>query len=277
MFRQGSNECDSSSSTARSSSVIPRSSPVILSAAKDLAAHRDRPFAEFTLSEANGLRVTLCDCSNGQGLFFTIEPCLSLNTLLMNIRFLIGISYETIPRAMREGAPPRMKDGVFQYCSAGRPVALMGSIQVQFVTNGLAASVNLCFLCFVGKFRNTFSRDAMQNTAGLQNHRGRSGEGSGALEQMYAPQNSGVCAEVLAQGDHVALGISNHHFSVEPWHCLDRGGFKPSFPKLSNMVLQVVHEEREQGLAAPVGVTDHVDPSGICYLPHAFLFRHAAI
>jgi hypothetical protein len=66
-------------------------------------------------------------------------------------------------------------------------VALMGSIQVQFVTNGLAASVNLCFLCSVRKFRNTFSRDARQNTAGLQNHRGRRGEGSGALEQMRAP------------------------------------------------------------------------------------------
>jgi hypothetical protein len=32
---------------------------VILSAAKDLSAHRDRPFAEFILSETNGLRVTL--------------------------------------------------------------------------------------------------------------------------------------------------------------------------------------------------------------------------
>ncbi len=31
-------------------------SPVILSVAKDLAAHRDRPFAEFTLSEMNVLR-----------------------------------------------------------------------------------------------------------------------------------------------------------------------------------------------------------------------------
>ncbi len=73
----------------------------MLSAAKHLAAHRDRPFAEFTLSEAHVLRVTRYDCSNGQGLFFTIEPCLSLNMLLINIRFLIGISYETIPRAMR--------------------------------------------------------------------------------------------------------------------------------------------------------------------------------
>ena len=32
---------------------------VMLSAAKHLAAQRDRPFAEFTLSEANGLRVTV--------------------------------------------------------------------------------------------------------------------------------------------------------------------------------------------------------------------------
>ncbi len=33
----------------------------MLSAAKHLCAYRERPFAEFTLSEANGLRVTkLC-------------------------------------------------------------------------------------------------------------------------------------------------------------------------------------------------------------------------
>src|SRR6266853_4975737 len=70
-IRQGSNELDSSSSTERPSSVM-------LSAAKHLAAARDRPFAEFTLSEANGLRVTRCDCSNWHGLFFTIEPCLSV-------------------------------------------------------------------------------------------------------------------------------------------------------------------------------------------------------
>jgi hypothetical protein len=47
--RHGSHERDSSSPPARSS-------PVILSAAKDLAADRDRPFAEFPLSEAHGLR-----------------------------------------------------------------------------------------------------------------------------------------------------------------------------------------------------------------------------
>ena len=35
-----------------------RSSSVILSAAKDLAANRDRPFAEFTLERSEGLRVT---------------------------------------------------------------------------------------------------------------------------------------------------------------------------------------------------------------------------
>ncbi len=48
----------------------------MLSAAKHLAAQRARPFAEFTLSKANVLRVTLCDCSNCQGLFFIIVPCL---------------------------------------------------------------------------------------------------------------------------------------------------------------------------------------------------------
>ena len=36
----------------------PERSVVILSAAKDLARRTKRPFAEFTLSEANGLRVT---------------------------------------------------------------------------------------------------------------------------------------------------------------------------------------------------------------------------
>ncbi len=76
---------------------------------------------------------------------------------------------------------------VFHCCFSGRPVALMNSIQAQFVTNGLAASVNRCFLCLLGTFRNKFSRDAMQNTAGLQNDRGRSDAGSGTLEQMRAP------------------------------------------------------------------------------------------
>jgi len=53
-----------------------RSSPVMLSAAKHLAASRDRPFAEFTLSEAHVLRVTRYDCSNSQVQFVQIEPCL---------------------------------------------------------------------------------------------------------------------------------------------------------------------------------------------------------
>src|SRR5713226_3154668 len=61
-FRHGSNALDSSSAPARSS-------PVILSAAKDLAAARDRPFA--------ALRVTWGDCSTCEGLFFTSEPCLN--------------------------------------------------------------------------------------------------------------------------------------------------------------------------------------------------------
>jgi len=93
-LRQGSNALDSSSPTERPSPVILseakdlsavvkrqpgfRSVPtVILSEAKDLSAYQDRPFAEFTLSEANGLRVTLYDCSNGQVQFVQIEPCLT--------------------------------------------------------------------------------------------------------------------------------------------------------------------------------------------------------
>ncbi len=48
----------------------------MLSAAKHLSADRDGPFAEFTLSAAHGLRVTLYDCSHGQGHFVQIEPCL---------------------------------------------------------------------------------------------------------------------------------------------------------------------------------------------------------
>src|SRR5712691_3412237 len=46
-----------------------RSGPVILSAAKDLAAGRERPFA--------ALRMTRFDCSNGQEPFVHIEPCLN--------------------------------------------------------------------------------------------------------------------------------------------------------------------------------------------------------
>src|SRR5258706_12814868 len=41
-----------------------------LSEAKELSAERDRPFAS--------LRVTRWDGSNGEGLFFTTEPCLKL-------------------------------------------------------------------------------------------------------------------------------------------------------------------------------------------------------
>ncbi len=57
----------------------------MLSAAKHLAADRDRPFAEFTLSEANGLRVTCCDCSNCQGFVFTIEPYLKVIMVRRNM------------------------------------------------------------------------------------------------------------------------------------------------------------------------------------------------
>jgi hypothetical protein len=50
----------------------------MLSAAKHLAAYRNRPFA--------ALRVTLRDSSNCQALFFTLEPC--LRTLKMEAQTL---------------------------------------------------------------------------------------------------------------------------------------------------------------------------------------------
>ena len=62
LLRQGSNALDSFSSTERSS-------PVMLSAAKHLAADRGRPFA--------ALRVTRWDGSNCQVPFVHIEPCLN--------------------------------------------------------------------------------------------------------------------------------------------------------------------------------------------------------
>ena len=62
LLRQGSTELDSSWPTERDS-------PVMLSAAKHLCASRDRPFA--------ARRRDTGDCSNGQGLFFTIEPGLT--------------------------------------------------------------------------------------------------------------------------------------------------------------------------------------------------------
>src|SRR5712692_8512451 len=71
LLRQGSTELDSSWPTERDN-------PVMLSAAKHLCAYRDRPFAAPSLCSGLRLtRVTRCDCSNGQGLFFTIEPCLT--------------------------------------------------------------------------------------------------------------------------------------------------------------------------------------------------------
>jgi hypothetical protein len=66
--RHGSNGLNCSQPTKRHSFVM-------LSAAKHLCAERDRPFAEFTLSATNGLRVTRCNCSNRQVQFVKIEPC----------------------------------------------------------------------------------------------------------------------------------------------------------------------------------------------------------
>src|SRR5712691_4204589 len=86
-LRHCSNERDRSSSTERSS-------PVMLSEAKHLAADCDRPFAEFTLERSEGLRVTWCDCTNYQGLFFTIEPCLKRKRALARIEKLGALNLQ---------------------------------------------------------------------------------------------------------------------------------------------------------------------------------------
>ena len=52
-----------------SSSAPERSGPVMLRCAKHLSGWAQRCFA--------ALSMTGCDCSNCQGLFFTIEPCLT--------------------------------------------------------------------------------------------------------------------------------------------------------------------------------------------------------
>src|SRR6266849_1269277 len=62
------NALDSSSSTKRSR-------PVMLSAAKHLCAQRDRCFAALSMTQGN--------CLPCQGLFFTIEPCLSISSRLV--------------------------------------------------------------------------------------------------------------------------------------------------------------------------------------------------
>ena len=58
---------------------------LLLRVSQDVRKYRDRPFAEFTLNETNVLRVTLCDCSNGQRLCFTIEPCLRFRKMFQLI------------------------------------------------------------------------------------------------------------------------------------------------------------------------------------------------
>src|SRR5438270_13182986 len=68
--------------------VLERSSPVILSAAKDLAADRERPFA--------ALRVTGNHCSNGQEPFVQIEPCLRI-IIRRDIPMIIGKQIELRP------------------------------------------------------------------------------------------------------------------------------------------------------------------------------------
>src|SRR5713226_2159523 len=102
-IRQGSNELDSSSPTARSS-------PVMLSAAKHLSAYRDRPFA--------ALRVTRCDCSSCQVLFFKLNLALTKYP-----GHPVGADLSCPPPIYRPGEPNGMSVLICQY-ALSRPPAL---------------------------------------------------------------------------------------------------------------------------------------------------------
>src|SRR5205823_7845861 len=86
-LKQGSNELDSSS-------LPERSSPVMLSVAKHLAADRDRPFA--------ALRVTWGDGSHCHLRFVQIEPCLKKKVLGLTNRNVL-VSFRRVTFIKRVG------------------------------------------------------------------------------------------------------------------------------------------------------------------------------
>jgi hypothetical protein len=81
----------------------------MLSAAKHLAVPRARPFAELTLSATNGLRVTVRDFSNCQGLFFAIEPCI-INTLSVLFAIVDRYNFAVFLQASLASCSCRMLD-----------------------------------------------------------------------------------------------------------------------------------------------------------------------
>src|SRR5258706_9281891 len=88
-----------------------------LSEAKDLSAERDRPFAS--------LRVTRWDGCNGEGLFFTTEPCLSdLKTLLIQKRF---VSWRASCKTSRPPCVLWVSASSLSFCSFRQSLRLLSA------------------------------------------------------------------------------------------------------------------------------------------------------
>src|SRR6266851_2785193 len=86
-------------SESRARITTSRPSPMMKFTTHNRSCHAERSEASRCLSRqplrgvyterANVLRVTACDCSNGQGQFVQIEPCLKRETPLVSSRILI--------------------------------------------------------------------------------------------------------------------------------------------------------------------------------------------
>src|SRR5712692_5226866 len=113
VLRQGSNELDRSCSRERSS-------PVMLSAAKHLAADRDRPFA--------ALRVTGCDESTCQGLCFTIARIAYYKATSNAVRFDMSL----LEAILREDALHNNSSGSQQVCTFNRHSVIVGYLLGRF-------------------------------------------------------------------------------------------------------------------------------------------------
>jgi len=88
----------------------------MLSAAKHLAAARDRPFA--------ALRVTPCDCSNGQGLLFTLNLALTFKCGHHHIyregRYIGGVREVVIRAPLRFAEAPTADRSNLSMCINGQ-------------------------------------------------------------------------------------------------------------------------------------------------------------
>jgi hypothetical protein len=92
-------------------------------------------------------------------------------------------------------------------------------------------------------------------------------------QNVCGPASSVVAwAERLAEGDLVSLGVGNFGFSEETRLGFNRSDCKPAFLQFSDLAVEVVHHQGEQGLTSAVGISNDIYPTIIYYLPHRFVF-----